>query len=280
MQVSQASATARKRLSDLLQQRHPMPIRQYVTFFGTHTPWFGICAGIALLAIGIWMIVSFRTLGIEERRQNEILFGFPFMVLFGILTAFVLDAFFTGDWKTWTSQSERRFGFTYTGWMLGCMAFVMVYGRFTSFGSLYLLNFFLPAFALSQAIGRLGCFLGGCCYGVPCKFGFAYPQGSIPHERFAHLPLFPVQLMESLFLALLFVLCTQTRFDRRAAKYLIGVAVIRFVCDFVRGDNRGDILGFDGLSPQQVVSIFIFSAGLIIHYIQCKTECRPGSCVA
>lgn len=70
-----------------------MPIRQYVTFFGTHTPWFGICAGIALLAIGIWMIVSFRTLGIEERRQNEILFGFPFMVLFGILTAFVLDAF-------------------------------------------------------------------------------------------------------------------------------------------------------------------------------------------
>ena len=251
-----------------------MPIHQYVTFFGTHTPWFGICAGIALLAIGIWMIVSFRTLGIEERRQNEILFGFPFMVLFGVLTAFALDAFFTGDWKTWTSQSERRFGFTYTGWVLGCMSFLMVYGRFTSFGSLYLLNFFLPAFALSQAVGRVGCFLGGCCYGIPCKFGFSYPKGSIPYERFADLSLFPVQLMESLFLSLLFLLCTQTKVERRASKYLIGVAIIRFSCDFFRGDDRGDIFGFDCISPQQVVSIVILFAGLVVNYVQRKSERR------
>ena len=89
-----------------------------------------------------------------------------------------------------------------------------------------------------------------------------------------------VQLIEALLLVLLFVVCTQTRFARRASKYLTGVAVIRFACDFFRGDDRGDIFGFDGISPQQVVSIFILSVELVIYYIQCKADRHPDSSCA
>ena len=73
---------------------HPMSIHQYVCLLGTHIPWYGICVGTALLGIGIWMIYNFEKFAMNEDQQNEILFCFPYMVLTGVLIAFLLDAFF------------------------------------------------------------------------------------------------------------------------------------------------------------------------------------------
>ena len=74
-----------------------MSIHQYVCLLGTHIPWYGICVGLALLGIGMWMIYNFKKFTMNGDQQNEILFGFPFMMLTGVLIALLLDAFFTGD---------------------------------------------------------------------------------------------------------------------------------------------------------------------------------------
>ncbi len=123
-----------------------MPIRQYLNFLGTQTPWYGICAGVGLLAIGIWMLTGFTRFRMNGRQQNEILFAFPFMIIGGVLFAFMLDALFTGNWRTWNDSTTRKFGFTYTGWLTGCLLFICIYGRFTTFGSRFLLNFFFTRF--------------------------------------------------------------------------------------------------------------------------------------
>ena len=148
-----------------------MPIRQYVSLLGTTFPYYGICVGVALLAIGIWIIYNFKKFKMDGDLQNEILYGFPFMVLTGLFFAFALDALFTGEWRTWTGNEERRVGFTFTGWLFGAVLFIFMFGGFTSCGRMFLLNMFLPVFALAQGIGRIGCLLGGCCYGKICSCG-------------------------------------------------------------------------------------------------------------
>lgn len=241
-----------------------MPIHQYVCLLGTHIPWYGICTGTALLVIGIWMICNFKVYSMNGDLQNQILVGFPFMVLTGVLIAFLLDAAFTGDWRTWNSSGVRRLGFTFTGWLLGVLCFLFVYGRYTSFGWLFLFNMFCPIFAVAQGIGRVGCFLGGCCYGQNCNWGVSYPVGSMPYERMGDVTLFPVQIIEALLLVILFVVTIKTVFKYRACVYLVGVAIVRFAMEFFRGDIRGSVFGGTFFSPQQCMSILFAGIGLIL----------------
>ena len=204
--------------------------------------------------------------------QNEILYGFPFMVLTGVFFAFALDALFTGDWRTWAGNGERRVGFTFTGWLFGVVLFIFTFGGFTSFGRMFLLNMFLPVFALAQGIGRIGCLLGGCCYGKICSWGIKYPPGSLPYERIGDVCVFPVQLVEAFLLFLLFAVCLKSIFRYRAVVYLIGVAAIRFAAEFFRGDIRGNIPGAMCLSPQQLMSILFFAVGLIVLLVVRRTD--------
>ena len=244
-----------------------MPIRQYVSLLGTTFPFYGICVGVALLAIGIWIIYNFKKFKMDGDLQNEILYGFPFMVLTGLFFAFALDALFTGEWRTWTGNGERRVGFTFMGWLFGAVLFISMFGGFTSFGRMFLLNMFLPVFALAQGIGRIGCLLGGCCYGKICSCGIKYPPGSLPYERIGDVCVFPIQLVEAVLLFFLFSICLKFIFKYRAVVYLIGVAAIRFVVEFFRGDIRGNVPGVACLSPQQLMSILFFIIGLIVLLI-------------
>ena len=257
-----------------------MPIRQYVSLLGVTFPFYGICVGVALLAIGIWMIYNFKKFKMDGDQQNEILYGFPFMSLMGLFFAFALDSLFTGDWRTWTGSEERRVGFTFTGWLLGAVLFMALFGGFTSFGRMFLLNMFLPIFALAQGIGRIGCFLGGCCYGKVCTWGIKYPPGSFPYEKVGDVCVFPIQLIESLFLFFLFAICLHVAFRHRAVVYLLGVAVIRFVAEFFRGDIRGNVPGVMCMSPQQIMSIMFFVIGLIVFFIGLRPKRNLQNCSA
>lgn len=249
-----------------------MSIHQYVGLLGTYIPWYGICVGLALLGIGIWMVYSFKKFAMNGDQQNEILLGFPFMVLTGVLIAFFLDAFFTGDWRTWNSVGVRRMGLTFTGWLLGVLVFLFIYGRFTSFGWFFLFNMFLPIIALAQGIGRIGCFLGGCCYGRVCSWGVCYPKGSMAYERLGEVTVFPVQLIEAIWLVVLFAICLKVVFHYRACVYLFGVSLVRFIMEFFRGDMRGSIFGCEFISPQQWMSVVFALIGVALLFVARKKK--------
>ena len=242
----------------------PMPIHQYMCFFGTTIPWYGICVGVAMLVVGFWTIRNFKIYSMDTDQQNEILFGIPFMMLTGVAFAFFFDAAFTGDWRTWMDPRVRRVGFTFAGWLFGVVLFIFVFGGFTSFGRMFLLNMFLPIFAIAQGIGRVGCFLGGCCYGKVCAWGVKYPPGSFPFERIGEVRVFPVQLVEAGLLFCLFGVCLKVPFRHRAVVYLLGIGILRFVLEHFRGDDRGSFLGVVCLSPQQILSILFLLVGLVI----------------
>lgn len=95
---------------------------------------------------------------------------------------------------------------------------------------------FAPAVAASIAIGRIGCFVGGCCFGVVTDVPWAVDFGDGVHRH-------PTQLYESAFhaLACVALIALQRRglFERQRMKlYVLAYMLYRFVTEWLRPEPR------------------------------------------
>lgn len=117
-------------------------------------------------------------------------------------------------------------------------------------------EFVTPAFVLFHAFGRIGCLLGGCCYG----FELASPI-TIGLVRLDH---FPIQAVESAaeFIILLLIEKTHLR-EHKFISYIGLYSVFRFTAEFFRGDAVRGI--WFGLSTSQWIALF--TAGVVIAMI-------------
>ena len=128
-----------------------------------------------------------------------------------------------------------------------------------------------PAVALAIGIGRIGCFLNGCCHGKISNLPWAmsFPEDSGPYFSHLHegliapgqlsLAVHPTQLYESVFALLLFFFLLQYRKDQKRDGELFAMLFFlyplgRFVIEFLRDDDRGTIFF---LSLPQAISIFV-----------------------
>ncbi len=116
-----------------------------------------------------------------------------------------------------------------------------------------------PAIALFHFYGRLGCFLGGCCYGIESEHGITFTDSLV--ESANGVPRVPVQLYEAvlelaIFLVLWRLLDKGAFKGRLLSMYLLAYSVGRFILEFWRGDEyRGFLFG---LSTSQLISIPVF----------------------
>lgn len=120
----------------------------------------------------------------------------------------------------------------------------------------------IPPLVLAHAIGRIGCFLNGCCYGKPSALPWAI---AFPGERILR---HPTQLVESGALMILFFFLKGL--ERRnpqpgtiAFTYGVGYGCWRFLIEFLRGDNPAAALG---LTPFQWASVpLVFVCGWLLY---------------
>ena len=127
-----------------------------------------------------------------------------------------------------------------------------------------------PPIALGQAIGRIGCFLAGCCYGAPTDSacGVVFPA-NVGSSAPAGIPLIPTQLFESAFCLILsgflvYVFLREKRVGTSLGVYCILYSLWRFIIEFFRSDDRGTV---GTLSTSQFICIFIFLTGFILLYM-------------
>ncbi len=116
-----------------------------------------------------------------------------------------------------------------------------------------------PAIAFGFSIGRIGCFLNGCCYGLPSSFGFVFPLNSPAGEFSSGQTLFPTQLISSLNLLIMGIVLHLLRKkniarDRLLPLFLILYSVHRFLIEFLRGDTSP--VAFN-LTSFQIISIIL-----------------------
>lgn len=154
------------------------------------------------------------------------------------------------------------------GGILGGAAAAALYCRLRELPLLSLCDALAPAGALAQAITRVGCFAAGCCFGRPtgsflgATITSPYADPAAPRG----VPLHPAQLYETV-LDLCLAAALQRRLrDRREpgilfAQYIMGGSAIRFVVQFFRDDDAGNLIS--GLAHSQFTSIAMFAAAAL-----------------
>lgn len=132
-------------------------------------------------------------------------------------------------------------GFVFYGGLISGVVFTLTYFSIAevNFKELHKL---IPILAASHGVGRLGCFLSGCCYGD-------FLTSELRH---------PTQLYESFFLIAL-AIHLQLRLSGGKStifQYLLSYSIFRFFLEFLRADSTRGIYMY-GLSTSQIVSIGI-----------------------
>lgn len=124
---------------------------------------------------------------------------------------------------------------------------------------------FVPSLPLAQGIGRIGCFLAGCCHGreTDAWYGIVYTNSSIAPN---HVPLIPTQLISSALLLILAMFLFYLANKKVSAKiqfsyYILFYSIGRFMIEFLRNDDRGSILF---LSTSQFIALFTFVFGIYL----------------
>ena len=183
-------------------------------------------------------------------------------------------------------------GLTYYGGLIGAVGYAVYFLRREAFPFWKAADMAGFAVALGLAWGRMGCFLAGCCFGVPCEHSWSawFPRYSpaseaqfrahrLASEALPALPVHPTQLYEaagSLAIAAVgyYLIAPRKRFDGQVfVFFLASYSVLRIAVEILRNDDRGALLG---LSTSQLISVLITLA-LIPVYRWLRARSLPAA---
>ena len=176
-------------------------------------------------------------------------------------------------------------GLTWYGGMLGAVGYAMVIFRKEGFPRLKALDLAGLILPMGLFFGRLGCWFGGCCFGLVTDhpLGISFPAWSpaseqqwrdhlLEHPSLASLEVFPTQLMESFgcLLITFFVIGyvnPRKRFDGQVFSISFALyALLRFMLEFLRADDRGI---YAGLATSQWISLLLIA---FVGYVWVKAK--------
>ena len=166
---------------------------------------------------------------------------------------------------TWLSSGGSSFGFSSLGALFGMYLSAAVMGVIRGKrDALFIMpencTFVLP---LMYGVSKLGCFLAGCCRGIPYSgiCSVIYTADGTVQE-----PVFPVQLAESALFLLIFAagMLLRRRHRREAVRSVfLFSAAAKGLLDFLRAEHRGKLL-----SLNQILCLALIAAGLLLIRIQ------------
>lgn len=149
----------------------------------------------------------------------------------------------------------------------------LLFLRLTKQPVLTVLDAMAPSFALGIFLTRIGCFLNGCCFGLPCSgpLGVVFPEDSLAGWTFPLVPLHPTQLYNSLggLLMLGFLLWVERYKTFPGFTFLLTLVfygLLRLVVDFFRYFEESVILfrlGNVPLTINQGISLVVMILALI-----------------
>jgi phosphatidylglycerol:prolipoprotein diacylglycerol transferase len=275
---------------------------------------------IPIHSYGLMMAIGFLTalylarrdaprFGLDPDRLSDMAF---WLLLLGLSGTRVLYIIMFRHEFSWTQPVEWiaiwKGGLVFQGAIPPALAVLYYYARRYNMGFWNLLDVVAPYAALGHAIGRIGCFLNGCCYGqrTDLPWGVSFPRipfgtsepfafdGSpvyIDHAQRYHFdtsvdqwsyPVHPTQLYSAVGLTMLFFVLIYLRNHWRPfhgsifTLYFMLYGVFRFFLEMIRGDHNPT--HFFNLTDQQIFSIiaFVVAAFLFVALRRAKVGETPA----
>jgi phosphatidylglycerol:prolipoprotein diacylglycerol transferase len=248
-----------------------------------YIPTYGVLIALAFLA-GLWSTTRLaKRAGLPaDKVTNLVVYcamaGIAGAKLFMIL--FDLGDYVRNPGQIFTLETLQAAGVFHGGFVVALIVAVL-YIRKQQLPVWRTMDVFAPGVALGQAIGRLGCFAAGCCWGRECdlpwgvrfRSDFAAP---VPLDKTLH----PVQLYESaadlLIFGLLFRYFGRTpREGNVIGLYLVLYSTARFVIEFFRVHEQS-LVGPFSLTQWIALGLLLLGAVFLIRP-RSQTPLTPGN---
>jgi len=233
-----------------------------INIFGIKIFSYGLMMAIGMM-LGLWVCVY---LAKKSGINSDEIFNLAFVVIiFSILGA---RLFYVAINLNYYLKHPieiillNKGGLVFYGGLIGGFLSGLYYVRKNNLPILKICDIFFTALPLGQAFGRVGCFLNGCCYGIPTNsnWGVIFPPHSLPFQHYKDFVLLhPVQLYNSsanfIIFLILFTIYDEKKFDGMiVCFYGLLYSTSRFLTEFYRGDMARHL----GLTIAQWISIVFF----------------------
>lgn len=237
-----------------------------------YLPTYGVLVALGFLA-GLTITVGLaRRGGLDAEKVTNLA---VYCALAGLLGAKILMILF--DWRLFMSDPRQIFSLStlqaagvFQGGLVLAFVTAFLYMRHTGLPWLRTLDVFAPGVAIGHAIGRVGCFAAGCCWGRECSLPWAVtfhnPEAAELTGVPLGVPLHPSQIYEMLtefaLFALLYWLFAKPHAPGKImGLYLVLSSAARFLIEFTRFHEQGL---YWGLSLTQWIAIAVAGAGALL----------------
>lgn len=231
--------------------------------------WYGV-----MIALGVFISSAvFQKFALKEGyTRKEISETIFWVVVWGILGGrifHILVHFSYYQHHLLDIIKIRNGGLAVQGAIISSFVFLTVYSKIKKIEFLKTIDLFALVVPIGQAIGRIGCFLNGCCYGKPTDSltGIQLPL----LEQKVH----PTQLYYAFcYLLLFFILLKAYKKKSQNGEilglYLLSFGIMRYLIDFLRGDM---VITSFGLTSTQLFGIlFFFLGGIWFSFLLLKPK--------
>lgn len=175
-------------------------------------------------------------------------------------------------------------GFVFFGGLIGAVTADIIYIRKKGYDVRQLGDIIAPGVMLGLAIGRIGCFGHGCCYGKLLKWGIKFPVNSpafndhlknkiVELNAGCSLPVYPTQIMSSLGVLLIFFLALWIEKKKTLKTGQMSIFVVmaysgfRFLIEYLRVNPV-----YFGLTISQWIALIIFVSSFYLIKLTMETE--------
>lgn len=230
--------------------------------FDTNVPLYGFAI---LLSLIVNIFVVFKLSKKYNYNKNEIVALLLYENV-GIIGGAKIFTFIQNYDKLNGQFDFLSLGLSSYGAVIGAMLFLLLFCIQFKKSIKELLYIFIPSIPLMYGIGKIGCFLVGCCYGIEYN-GFLNVIYKYSKSAPKNIPLFPIQIVETIvFISIFIYMMVQHKKDKFDLK-VVGISFIlsglfKFLLEFLRHSHIGKIIS----STQMISIVFIIIGIFIIIY--------------
>jgi phosphatidylglycerol:prolipoprotein diacylglycerol transferase len=237
-------------------------------------PTYGLLVACAFLA-GLWMAgrLSRRTKLDPDAVMNlGIYTAIAGMLGAKLLMIFLDFGYYMRSPREIFSLTTLQAGGVFYGGLVAALATAFLYMRRRNLPGPATADVFAPGVALGHAIGRVGCFAAGCCWGAECHLPWAVTFTNPEAHRLVGVPLdvamHPTQLYEAGAEAIIFAILYR-RFNRPhrpgaiIGLYLVLYSAARFLVEFVRSHDTSNPY-YGPFVAEQWIALGLILLGVLI----------------
>jgi phosphatidylglycerol:prolipoprotein diacylglycerol transferase len=257
----------------------------YPELFRIPTPWgavpvfsYGTMIALGFLLTYLYVCRLAIRRGIDDEDITDIYLVIIVTSIIGARLNYVVS-----NWREYAAHPATIIriwegGMVYLGGFIGAMVgglgYLWLRGR--RFGIYY--DMYAPAVPFACALGRVGCFLNGCCFGVECSLPWAM---TFPKRTGGGVePRHPTQIYEMIMLfAIAFAMHVYYKRNRRPGMAMVMFAYLysldRFIIEFFRAESTYESYIFGLTLAQSTCLLMVGVTGLCHLWIVKKTPPGP-----